>query len=45
MTKKKFNPKVINTSDLKFTIFVKVVLLLTKILINLEIGKWKKKEN
>ena len=43
--KKKFNPKIIDTSNLRFIIFVRVVLLLIKILINLEIKKWKKKEN
>ena len=43
--KKKFKPKIINTNDLKFIIYVRVVLQLIKILINLQIKKWKKIEN
>ncbi len=43
--KKKFKPKIINTNNLKFIIYVRVILLIIKILINLQIKKWKKIEN
>ena len=43
--KKTFKPKIINTNNSKQIIFIKIVLLLTKILIKLRIRKWKKKES
>ena len=43
--KTKFNPVIIDTSDSKPIIFIKIVLLLTKISIRLRIGKWKKIES
>ena len=41
----KFNPKIIDTNNYKFILLIKIVLLLVKILISLEMKKWKKKEN
>ena len=41
----KFRPKIINTDGLKFTILIRVVLLLIKISIKLKIKKWKMREN
>ena len=41
----KFKPKIINTNNLRFIIFIRVVLLLIKISFNLRIEKWKKKES
>ena len=41
----KFRPKIISTNNLKFIIFIRVVLLLIKILFNLKTEKWKDKES
>ena len=41
----KFKPKIINTNNLKLVIFIKIVLLLIKILIRQNIKKWMKKES
>ena len=43
--KTKFNPIIINTGNPKPVIFVKIVLLLIKILIRLRIERWKKIES
>ena len=43
--KTKFDPIIINTGDSKSIVFIKIVLLLTKILIMLKIKKWKKIES
>ena len=42
--KKKYKPKVINTNNLKFFIFIKIVLLLISILITLSIKNGRKKK-
>ncbi len=41
----KFRPKIINTNNSKFIIFIRVVLLLIKISFNLKTEKWKNKES
>ena len=41
----KFRPKIINTNNLKFITFIRVVLLLIKISFNLKTEKWKNKES
>ena len=41
----KFRPKIINTNNLRFITFIRVVLLLIKISFNLKIEKWKNKES
>ena len=41
----KFKPKIINTNNSKFIIFIRVVLLLIKISFNLKKEKWKNKES
>ena len=43
--KMKFNPKIIDTNNLKFIMLIRIISLLLKILINLQIEKWKKKES
>ena len=43
--KMKFNPKIIDTNNLKFIVLIRIISLLCKILINLKIEKWKKKES
>ena len=43
--KMKFNPKIIDTNNLKFIMLIRIISLLLKILINLKIEKWKKKES
>lgn len=43
--KMKFNPKIIDTNNLKFIVLIRIISLLLKILINLKIEKWKKKES
>ena len=41
----KFKPHVINTTKVKFFIFLKIIFLLTKIQIKLKLNKWKMKES
>ena len=41
----KFNPKIVNTNNLKLIIFIKIVLLIIKISIRLRIDKWKNRES
>ena len=41
----KFRPKIINTNNSKVIIFIRVTLLLIKILFNLKEEKWKNKES
>ena len=41
----KFKPHIINTTEAKFFILLKIIILLTKIQIRLKLKKWKMKEN